>query len=243
MVSLDSHPTNSLVVIFTKYNDNCANLLLEKLKLCLVVYNTKYDAETAKKNLEGFEIEPGNFLKLYFSMNTDFKTIQDNFLAVPESEKLQLISPPGSPILGWTQQPEDCPNKVFMDNSLLSALEELKDGVYALDMDDVVSVASFDCDFSLDSQAARLAQDFPSDFEPLDSLQSDGFSSDSTPLSPSIPPTFSSHNKTFVPNKSVPTFIIEDFDKSRLDEKYSLPIIDRCPTPLPKTPAPPSNTI
>ncbi|OMJ11636.1 Calcipressin-like protein [Smittium culicis] len=264
-----SSPTNSLVITFTDFSAHVCDLLFEKLheygrifhfsklksfKRCLVVFNSKSEAQAAKSALDGYEIAPGNSLKLFFSMNTDFSTIHDNFLAVPESAKLQLISPPGSPILGWTQQPEDCPNKLFMDNSLLLALQELKDGVYKLDMDDVVSVASFDADFTLDSQAARIKDDFPAidDDDCFDTLPSQSrlppssFSSSPDSLSPS--PSFTDPSRlqtsktNFSNSKNVPTFIIEDFDKQSINDTNSFSMDNRCPTPLPKTQIPPSAT-
>jgi hypothetical protein len=48
-----------------------------------------------------------------------------DYLAVPENERLWLISPPGSPPENWVQIREDPPNVQVLAEDLMMALREL----------------------------------------------------------------------------------------------------------------------
>ncbi|PVU87181.1 hypothetical protein BB559_006191 [Furculomyces boomerangus] len=263
--------SNSLVILFTKYNNTAADLLYEKLKefgdiyhfsklksfsRCLVVYRTTIEAKKAKESLENYEIEPGNKLRMYFSLHTPLSYTTNSFLEVPKSEKLMLISPPGSPIIGWTQNPEDSPNKTYMDDNLVKALEELKSGVYKLDMDDVESVVSFNLDNG-ESSSSRIEQDFgPQSSEQLDfsdeenefefsspeSNASDEETQNQTPEDIELNDSDKKKEKT---KFLKPTFIIEDFDTAQSQHdgprnKISRAIHSRPVTPIPRTCMPPN---
>lgn len=68
-------------------------------------------------------------LRVFRALPTPLATLADpslNHLAPPELEKNFLISPPGSPPIGWEQITEEPPNAAPLAEDLLAALEKLE---------------------------------------------------------------------------------------------------------------------
>ncbi|PVU93946.1 hypothetical protein BB560_002879 [Smittium megazygosporum] len=242
--------SNSLIITFTNFKEPLCDELLPKLKeygevfhfcklksflRCLVVYTATSDAIKAKSSLDGFEIEPGNKLKVFYSLHTPIQPPVDNCLSVPDREKLMLISPPGSPEIGWTQELEKSPNRIFMDSSIEQALQELRTGTFSLDMGDVDSICSFTLEDQEYDQSSRIAQDFSLEELPLEFQDSANSPPDSD--TDSLQP--SSNTKNAPDNTNNPTFLIENVDFQPGDSSHSHPLSrNRSVTPIPKTPMP-----
>jgi len=99
----------------------------------MVVYWSEEAVEGAK-SLDGTVIgEDGqavhSTLRVFRALPTPLASLSDhsgNHLAPPELEKNFLISPPGSPPIGWEQIQEDPPNAAPLAEDLLVALERLQ---------------------------------------------------------------------------------------------------------------------
>ncbi|WBW74148.1 serine/threonine protein phosphatase (calcipressin) regulatory subunit Rcn1 [Schizosaccharomyces osmophilus] len=59
----------------------------------------------------------------------DPSLMQNSSLKVPKSEKNWLISPPGSPPLGWTPIKEESPNSAHLAHDLQLRLDQLGNGI------------------------------------------------------------------------------------------------------------------
>jgi len=105
----------------------------------MVVYEVSRHAELAKLNSDPIEVshEEGRniVLRVY---RADFNPLkprgengapwipQTSYLQPPPVEKNFLISPPGSPPIGWEQIREDPPNSTPLADDLVVALKKLK---------------------------------------------------------------------------------------------------------------------
>ncbi|KAK5815682.1 Calcipressin-domain-containing protein [Linnemannia elongata] len=97
-----------------------------------VVYKATFDAQRAKAALHNTTFE-GSIIRVYFGQHTE--TVIDpasRYLHPPELEKNWLISPPGSPPIGWSQVREDPPNSLHLADDLVKALLEMGQPVYQL---------------------------------------------------------------------------------------------------------------
>ncbi|KAF8626205.1 hypothetical protein AX15_004895 [Amanita polypyramis BW_CC] len=112
----------------------------------IIVYESEDDAEKAKRAcdpiiLQGEEGEDGPqlVLRVYRADpnpllpkvpalgDAMYSTIpQENYLQPPPVEKNFLISPPGSPPVGWEQVEEDPPNRTPLAEDLMVALKKLE---------------------------------------------------------------------------------------------------------------------
>ncbi|KAK2460693.1 hypothetical protein APHAL10511_007163 [Amanita phalloides] len=109
----------------------------------IIVYTNEDDAESAKRAcdpivLQGDEGEDGlqMVLRVYRADPNPLRTVepwgtepvipQENYLQPPPVEKNFLISPPGSPPLGWEQVKEDPPNQGPLAEDLMTALKKLE---------------------------------------------------------------------------------------------------------------------
>ncbi|RUS21566.1 Calcipressin-domain-containing protein [Endogone sp. FLAS-F59071] len=83
----------------------------------------RWNEETEEENAEDTEF----VIRVYFGehtpINPDPSTLQ---LAVPDLEKNYLISPPGSPPVGWQQIRESAPNSTILPSDLMHALTWLQ---------------------------------------------------------------------------------------------------------------------
>ncbi|KAG0217551.1 carbohydrate-binding module 1 protein [Mortierella sp. GBA43] len=97
-----------------------------------VVYHSTFDAQRAKGVLHNSTFEDTT-IRVYYGQNT---VISDDpaarYLHPPELERNWLISPPGSPPVGWTQVREDPPNSMHLADDLVQALLDMGQPVYQL---------------------------------------------------------------------------------------------------------------
>ncbi|KAF9913918.1 carbohydrate-binding module 1 protein [Lobosporangium transversale] len=97
-----------------------------------VVYHSTFDAQRAKALLHNTTFE-GTTIRVYFGQHTEISADPaSRYLHPPELEKNWLISPPGSPPIGWTQIREDPPNAVHLADDLVKALLDMGQPVYQL---------------------------------------------------------------------------------------------------------------
>ncbi|KAG6826177.1 hypothetical protein H0H92_000824 [Tricholoma furcatifolium] len=105
----------------------------------MVVYRSEDDAETAKQQCDPIVIEqsqdrPEVVLRVYradpnpLTAEDMFGNIipEENYLHPPVTGKNFLISPPGSPPVGWKQIREDPPNANPLADDLMQALRKLQ---------------------------------------------------------------------------------------------------------------------
>ncbi|PVU95337.1 hypothetical protein BB561_001872 [Smittium simulii] len=249
--------TNSLVITFTTYSEEAANKLytllskhgqlsdfcrLKSFERCLAVFNSTSSAIAAKRALHGSIIAPNNKINLNFSMHTTTDaTAANNHLLVPEREKLMLISPPGSPSIGWVQDVERSPNKKNMDKDLLKAIKALDGSTFTIDLAEVASITSIDSNDSIES-VPFFALDSPSDKQLcLDS--STNSDADSLHLNQNSIEIISKENTMTSPLATDAPYPVIRIDTSTLDSDSDnsfshSKINSRQPTPISKTPFP-----
>lgn len=71
--------------------------------------------------------DDGTILRAIFGPVTDPGAAEPETLAVPTTDKNFLISPPGSPPVGWEPIREDPPNRDTLADDLMKALADLRD--------------------------------------------------------------------------------------------------------------------
>ncbi|KAF9109714.1 carbohydrate-binding module 1 protein [Mortierella sp. AM989] len=97
-----------------------------------VVYHSTFDAQRAKALLHNTAFEDTT-IRVYFGQHTEISVDPaTRYLHPPELEKNWLISPPGSPPVGWSQVREDPPNSVHLADDLVKALIDMGQPVYQL---------------------------------------------------------------------------------------------------------------
>ncbi|KAF9361151.1 carbohydrate-binding module 1 protein [Mortierella sp. AD094] len=97
-----------------------------------VVYHSTFDAQRAKALLHNTAFEDVT-IRVYFGQHTEISVDPaTRYLHPPELEKNWLISPPGSPPIGWSQIREDPPNSVHLADDLVKALLDMGQPVYQL---------------------------------------------------------------------------------------------------------------
>ncbi|KAG6332777.1 hypothetical protein ID866_6312 [Astraeus odoratus] len=135
----------------------------------LLVYSDVGPVEQAKASSDPLVIQPAHgvptVLRVYRAepnpiINPASPTPDDRFLRPPPVDKNFLISPPGSPPVGWEQVREDPPNSLTLAEDLIAALNRLKcrekrgNKEVLLEPEDGIGVGVYveDCD-SVDSDA------------------------------------------------------------------------------------------
>jgi len=85
--------------------------------------------EWPPRKAEGREARNGSAMRVYFGPPSSVLLASDSedALAVPSTDKNFLISPPGSPPVGWEPIREDPPNRDTLAWDLMKALGELRD--------------------------------------------------------------------------------------------------------------------
>ncbi|KAF7316983.1 hypothetical protein HMN09_00432700 [Mycena chlorophos] len=124
----------------------------------LVVYQQEADAESAKLQSDPIVIDqsedrPELVLRVYRADPNPLLPTLDH-LQLPETEKAFLISPPGSPPVGWEPVREEPPNASPLADDLMAALRKLqlterKAGIEVIiepDSEQGVGVYVEDCD-------------------------------------------------------------------------------------------------
>lgn len=107
---------------------------------------------------------PGVTIRVFRADPTPLDQLNSsNLLRPPQLEKNFLISPPGSPPVGWEQIREDPPNSTPLADDLIAALKQLeieresKAGVEVLiepDNDEGITIFVEDCDADANDEAS-----------------------------------------------------------------------------------------
>jgi hypothetical protein len=100
----------------------------------MVVYYDDHDAERARQDFDSTAVrhthdwpESIRSMKVYRADRTEIeRDPSEHFLQPPALEKNFLISPPGSPPIGWEQVREDPPNATPLAEDLIHALRKLE---------------------------------------------------------------------------------------------------------------------
>ncbi|KAM5542791.1 hypothetical protein V8D89_003752 [Ganoderma adspersum] len=101
----------------------------------IMTYFSETDAEMAKESNDGLVFgdlhrEPEFVLRVYRAdptpIDSDETREHNYYLKPPANEKNFLISPPGSPPVGWEQLREDPPNATPLAGDLIAALRKLE---------------------------------------------------------------------------------------------------------------------
>jgi len=97
----------------------------------VVVYESEDSADEAKTYCDGLQIDataetPGFVLRVFRADPTPPTPPSEALLRPPAIEKNFLISPPGSPPIGWEQVAEDPPNAAPLADDLITALRKLQ---------------------------------------------------------------------------------------------------------------------
>ncbi|KAI0373168.1 Calcipressin [Pilatotrama ljubarskyi] len=108
---------------------------IKGLARVIMVYYSEDDAEMAKESNDGLVLgemgdHPEVVLRVYRADPTPIETSEtqehNHYLRPPANEKNFLISPPGSPPVGWEQIREDPPNATPLAHDLINALRRLE---------------------------------------------------------------------------------------------------------------------
>ncbi|GBE82813.1 Calcipressin [Sparassis latifolia] len=109
---------------------------LKAFSRVLLVYYSEDDAERAKQSCDRLivgstQTSPEMTLRVYRADPTPIRQapkdgMDDHYLRPPPIEKNFLISPPGSPPVGWEQIREEPPNSAPLADDLISALRKLE---------------------------------------------------------------------------------------------------------------------
>ncbi|PCH38566.1 Calcipressin [Wolfiporia cocos MD-104 SS10] len=119
---------------FATYGPLYAWAPLKSFARIMVVYYSGDDAEHAKEGcdqllINAFDTNPAITLRVYRADPTPIVSSEhdnDKYLRPPEIEKNFLISPPGSPPVGWEPVREDPPNATPLAEDLIAALRKLQ---------------------------------------------------------------------------------------------------------------------
>ncbi|KAJ3124159.1 Calcipressin-3 [Nowakowskiella sp. JEL0407] len=128
----------SVKELFGQYGKVARTTALKSLARYLAVYENQNEAFTAKLSLHN-SLFDGTKIAAYFGAHTNLNLLNPNegmainFLSVPEPEKLFLLSPPGSPPVGWTQTREALPGPGGHHEMWVKALEELEQEDFELE--------------------------------------------------------------------------------------------------------------
>jgi hypothetical protein len=126
---------NRVLLHFATYGEIHQWVSLEKsFARIMIVYKREEDAELAKSRcgdrlvLEATHDTPRTILGVYRSVkiNLSNDSSDDHYLRPPAIEKNFLISPPGSPPVGWEPVKEDPPNPTPLADDLIAALRKLQ---------------------------------------------------------------------------------------------------------------------
>ena len=104
-----------------KYFGECSFVYLYSFKKFIVSYTTCENAVIAQAELHGKTVLDD------FELSVDFKErskkLGGDYLLVPKTQRLFLLSPPASPPVGWTQKEEPIP---VVNYDLLSAVASMQ---------------------------------------------------------------------------------------------------------------------
>ncbi|GAA6003261.1 hypothetical protein JCM10207_001831 [Rhodosporidiobolus poonsookiae] len=146
--------SDSLLPLLHKHFESYGNLLswtpIHAWQRVVAVYEREDEARDARVEMDGFvwedddEVEPGHVpqpIRIFYGppftisrlSATSSDPSQDPvLLTVPSSGKNFLISPPGSPPVGWEQTAEDAPNaQVFHPEDAVQPVQVALDGTFS----------------------------------------------------------------------------------------------------------------
>ncbi|THG97512.1 hypothetical protein EW026_g4508 [Hermanssonia centrifuga] len=98
----------------------------------MLIYYDEDAAELAKQTSDNLPIDetatcPATILRVFRAEPTSLEELTNSdFLCPPKLEKNFLISPPGSPPVGWEPIKEDPPNSTPLADDLMAALRKLQ---------------------------------------------------------------------------------------------------------------------
>ncbi|KAH7102658.1 Calcipressin-domain-containing protein [Auriculariales sp. MPI-PUGE-AT-0066] len=137
----DISTMRALHALFARYGQLYAFAPIKVFRRCIVTYWNPADAERCKRDVDGLVLPttptPAQ-IRVFRGANTPLRRpssrpvspSQDGtdpfYLAPPRLEKNFLISPPGSPPVGWEPVVEDPPNADPLANDLIAALHKLE---------------------------------------------------------------------------------------------------------------------
>ncbi|KAF7323328.1 hypothetical protein HMN09_00113700 [Mycena chlorophos] len=123
---------------FATYGEINRWIVLQSFARIMVVYTSNDDAETAKRHCDPIVLEQTHdrskiTLRVYRADPNPLLPPGDvvdvpaaNYLQPPQVEKNFLISPPGSPPVGWEPIREEPPNATPLADDLMAALRKLQ---------------------------------------------------------------------------------------------------------------------
>jgi len=147
---------HALRALFARYGPLYAFAPIKVFRRCIVTFWNPHDAERCKRDVDGLMLPASSSsssnnptqMRVFRGANTPLRQPTSRptspnpddpdpfFLAPPRLEKNFLISPPGSPPVGWEQIVEDPPNAAPLATDLINALEKLRvareDGAFGL---------------------------------------------------------------------------------------------------------------
>lgn len=141
----------------------------------LVVYYDEEAVELAKEGSDGLFIDtagahPGVTIRVYRADPTPLEQLDSrDLLRPPQLEKNFLISPPGSPPVGWEQIREDPPNSTPLADDLIAALNRLqveREGPVVIETENEEGITIFveDCDREADDPQSDHSEDDESEW-------------------------------------------------------------------------------
>ncbi|EKM56089.1 uncharacterized protein PHACADRAFT_257155 [Phanerochaete carnosa HHB-10118-sp] len=136
----------------------------------LVIYYDEEAVELAKESSDGLFIDaadfhPGVTLRVFRADPTPLDQLDNpDLLRPPRLEKNFLISPPGSPPVGWEQIQEDAPNSSPLADDIIAALKKLQveredkssaEMLIEHENDEGIAIFVEDCDADVGDQTAE----------------------------------------------------------------------------------------
>ncbi|KAJ1654640.1 hypothetical protein IWQ61_005469 [Dispira simplex] len=119
-------------VLDTRFGPVVYFTALSSFSRCLVILDSREKASRARRFLtdENWLEQPSVTVHAYYyQIDPSDPTVRTkDYLRLPENERLWLISPPGSPPVGWEQELEEPPNTDQLPDELHQALLDLGDG-------------------------------------------------------------------------------------------------------------------
>ncbi|CAL1703268.1 unnamed protein product [Somion occarium] len=127
----DALVLNALRDHFTSFGQLHTWAPLRSFARILLVYYSEHDAEIAKQSCDSLVVGPlpgiaEVTIRVYRADPTPVSPGGSNYLRPPEIEKNFLISPPGSPPVGWEPIREEPPNGTPLAADLAVALRKLQ---------------------------------------------------------------------------------------------------------------------
>ncbi|KZV78724.1 Calcipressin [Exidia glandulosa HHB12029] len=122
--------------VFARHGEIHTWAPIRVFRRAIVTFWRPEDAERAKRDLDGLILpsDPPHQIRVYRGAHTPIRRVTEPssadydpfYLAPPRLEKNFLISPPGSPPVGWEPIVEEPPNAAPLASDLIAALTKLQ---------------------------------------------------------------------------------------------------------------------